>query len=704
MKRTFICGVILPLFVLLLHSSPASAEQSASSGVELSEQAGIRKSGSLRKADTSLARVFTEYREHVGKAKGSAFKPTSKFLQVSDNNILIDARVVENGGDLLADLAQLGLSNGSRYGDVVSGLLPLSAIDAALELASLRSLSASRPPIRHTGSVTSQGDAALRADIARSSFAVDGTGVTVGVVSDSFDTLLGAAADIASGDLPAGGVSVLNGESTLCGTLIFCVDEGRAMLQIIHDVAPGADLLFQSGVDGIAAYANAIANLSANGADIIVDDLLIINEPMFQDGPVAQAVDTVVANGTAYFTAAGNSGRKSYESAFDDSGEVFCIEFFEPYDDCDPTFERVGRMHDFDPGPGVDNYMNITVPVNSVATIAMQWDQPYGGTGPTTDHDIVLLDGTGETYITISANDNIVMGEGWEALQLDNNEVLDYGSEFSIMITYDDVDSIDPPASLVKLVIFGQDVVVNEWATNSGALFGHPNAASATAVGAAFYMDTPMNGVSPPVLRPFSSAGGTPILFDNAGTRLAEPVVRQAPEIVAVDGVNTTFFFDDSIGNDGIDDFVGTSAAAPHAAGVAALVLEAKPAAQPDQLVRVMQNTAVDMDAPGVDFDSGHGLIQADAAIAAVLASYPKDMDGNGQADVLWRNSVTGQNWLYTMDGAAIRSSTYLNTVAGAWQIVGNGDYNGDTNADILWRNSVNRSELDVPDEWRDNP
>ena len=693
MKRIFVSCLSLVLFASLIQGDPAFADKSASARGQTPEKTGLYKPGLKSKADTALARVLEEHRAHAAKGKGTAFRPSSKLVQVAADRILVDARATSDGKVLLDDLTRLGLTRASWFGDIVSGLLPLAAIENALALPSVRSLTASPRPITHAGSITSQGDTALRANIARSAFAVDGTGVTVGVVSDSFDTLFGASDDILSGDLPAGGVTVLNGESPLCGTAIFCVDEGRAMLQIIHDMAPGADLLFQTGIDGVAAYAGAITNLAANGADIIVDDLLLINEPMFQDGTVAQAIDSVAANGVVYFTAAGNSGRQSYEAPFDDSGEVFCIEFFPPYDDCHDEFERVGRMHDFDPGPNVDNYLNVSVPVNGVMTVAMQWDQPYGGAGPTTDHDIVLLDGTGQIFRDIGANNNILgtemgTGEGWEALQLINDEVLDYGTEFSLMITYDDVDSIDPPASLVKLVFFGENITINEWATNSGALFGHPNAAGAIATGAAFYMDTPENGTSPPVLRPFSSAGGAPTLFDVNGDPLAAPEYRQAPEIVAVDGVNTTFFFDDSIGGDGIDDFVGTSAAAPHAAGVAALVLETKPTAEPDQVKRALQNTAIDMGVAGVDFDSGHGLIQADAAIAAVLDSYPKDMNGNGQADILWRDSATGQNWLYLMNGASIGSSVGINTVSTDWEIVGNGDYDGDTNADILWRNS----------------
>ena len=479
------------LFATLIHSGPAFADKSASARGQHPDRIGFHKPGLKSKADTALARVLEEHRAHAAKGKGTAFKPSSKFVQLAADRILVDARATSDGEVLLDDLTRLGLTRASRYNDIVSGLLPLAAIEDALALPSVRSLTASPRPITHAGSITSQGDAALRANIARSSFGVDGTGVTIGVISDSYDTLGGASNDVLSGDLPAGGVPVLNGESTLCSTVIFCVDEGRAMLQIIHDVAPGADLLFQSGIDGVAAYANAISNLAANGANIIVDDLLLINEPMFQDGAVAQAIDSVAAGGVTYFTAAGNSGRQSYEAPFDDSGEIFCIEFFEPFDDCNPDFERVGRMHDFDPGTGMDNYLNITVPVNSVMTVAMQWDQPYGGAGPTTDHDIVLLDGTGQIFRDIGANNNILStdfgtGEGWEVIQLNNHEELFYGTEFSIMITYDDVDSIDPPASLVKLVIFGQDVTINEWATNSGALFGHQNARGAIATGAAF--------------------------------------------------------------------------------------------------------------------------------------------------------------------------------------------------------------------------
>jgi PKD repeat protein len=206
-------------------------------------------------------------------------------------------------------------------------------------------------------------------------------------------------------------------------------------------------------------------------------------------------------------------------------------------------------------------------------------------------------------------------------LQFQNHEFVGYGTAFNLIITYDDVDSLEPPASLVKMVVFGSDSTLNEYQTNSATLFGHANAAGAAAVGAAFFADTPAFGIDPPVLEPYSSRGGTPILFASNGSPQGSPVIRSKPEMTAVDGVNTTFFFNDTYGNDGIDDFFGTSAAAPHAAGIAALLLQAQPGSTPQQLNAALQGSAIDMNLTGFDHESGYGLIQADAAIAALLAA-----------------------------------------------------------------------------------
>jgi len=116
-----------------------------------------------------------------------------------------------------------------------------------------------------------------------------------------------------------------------------------------------------------------------------------------------------------------------------------------------------------------------------------------------------------------------------------------------------------------------------------------------------------------PVVESFSSSGTTPIFFDTAGNRLATPDPRLfKPELVAPDGVQTTFF--------GGTAFFGTSAAAPHAAGVAALIRQALPAATPTQIRNVLETTALNMAMPGFDTTTGFGFIQADMALAALHA------------------------------------------------------------------------------------
>jgi PKD repeat protein len=610
----------LVIFFLGFAATVASAQNTVSAvpAQQRPGPQGLYKAAQMSKAGMRLVRAVSEHRSHVNLRRTTPFVPSDRFLPFSAGNVLVEARATADGAQLLNDLRQLGLTGGSRYGELVSGYIPVAAIEDAAALTSLRSISAAIAPIRNVGDVTSQGDAALQAAVARTTYNVDGSGIKVGVLSDSFDDLGGAAADMASGDLPA--VQVL-AESTACGVLIFCIDEGRAMLQIIYDMAPGADLMFHTGLQSKADYANGITALAAAGADVIVDDLLYLHEPMFQDGIVAQAVDSVVAGGAVYYSAAGNAGDESYEGTFIDSGNILCIEFFLPPGDCHDIYERVGRMHDFDDSEeGEDLVLTVNVPVDRVLTVAMQWDEPFGGAGPKADHDVVLLSPDGSLYYDISANDNVQMGEGWEVLQFENSDFLYNGeTTFGLAITYDDVDSIGPPAQLLKLVVFGSGNSIGEHDTHSSTLYGHANAAGAVAVGAAYWDDTPAFGTIPALLEPYSSKGGTDIYFNVNGSSKPAPENRMKPEVTAVDGVDTTFFFSDPDG-DGTDNFFGTSAAAPHAAGIAALMLDAQAGATPAQVNAALESSALDMNTTGFDYDSGYGLIQADAAIATLQA------------------------------------------------------------------------------------
>jgi hypothetical protein len=107
-------------------------------------------------------------------------------------------------------------------------------------------------------------------------------------------------------------------------------------------------------------------------------------------------------------------------------------------------------------------------------------------------------------------------------------------------------------------------------------------------------------------------------LFDLAGKPTSDPRAVK-PEIVAPDCADTTFLVSEvDLEPDGFPNFCGTSAAASHAAAVAALLVDLKPTLTPIQIYDTSENSAIDMGIPGFDNDSGFGLIQADAALAAV--------------------------------------------------------------------------------------
>jgi subtilisin family serine protease len=522
---------------------------------------------------------------------------------VVNERVVIDAVADADVLALKAALSALGMQNVAVFGRVISGQLPISAIPALDAIASLRF---AQPAVsaRRVGLVTSQGDPAMRADSARTTFGVSGAGVQVGVLSDSFDCRGGAAGDVVSGDLPA--VQVIQ-EDPGCGS---GTDEGRAMLQIVHDVAPGAALAFATAEGGQANFANNILALRANGARVIVDDVFYFAEPMFQDGIIAQAVDTVVGQGAAYFSAAGNDARLSYESGFR-AGTVFADGQF-------PNFFG-GTAHNFASSGPADHFQRITIPHNGSLHIILQWDSPsasvcVGCPGTPNDVDVYLFDATA-THVVGRVVSNNVNGDPIEILEFRNFVAT---ADFNLMIVnFDGPPPGFPLPGFIKYIQLGSgNVTVQEFNTASSTVFGHPNAHGAEAVGAAAWFDTPAFGVNPPLLEPFSSAGGTPILFDTAGNRLASPVIRQKPEIVGPDGANTTFFGDDFPGDaDSFPNFFGTSAAAPHAAAVAALLLEKQPTITPTGIYSTLESTALDMGPPGFDFDSGSGLLQADAAL-----------------------------------------------------------------------------------------
>jgi subtilisin family serine protease len=565
------------------------------------------------------------------------------------------------GDDLAGLRAQLeakGLKDATIHATAVTGKAPVAALRDMSETTGLKFL---RPTLAMARRVVSQGDRSLRADLARRESGATGRGVRVGVLSDSYDCAPGAfepgapftraAQDIANDDLPRD-VIVLKDLSDVPSS--DCSDEGRAMMQLVHDVAPGSPQAFYTAFESQEDFAAGIRALADAGSEVIVDDIIYFAEPMFEDGVIAQAVDDVYKDGVAYFSSAGNDARDSYESRFRLSDEV--------------GFS--GPRHDFAHGRKVDGLQSVTAGAGSVTLLSVQWDQPSlsanGRRGAQSDVDVLFYDTNGEP-IEVCSDDPAQLI--CQIPGFDSNIGAD-AIETPILVNFSDADveaqlGIElfqgPAPNYVKYVWFDLNAgsfSVAEYDTASGTVYGHANAAGAEAVGAAAWYQTEEWGSPlrpqcvPACLNSFSSAGGTPVFFGANGHRLNAPVVRLKPGVTGPDGGNTSFFLFDlgfeipgTSEPDGLPNFFGTSASAPHVAAVAALILDQRArdvAAHkhfvgprkltPDLIYWAMRLTADDMklrnfggdigpqrvdNANGFDFDTGFGFVDAQRALRA---------------------------------------------------------------------------------------
>jgi len=255
---------------------------------------------------------------------------TDDIFQIFGSSVLVEIHVLPGMYS-----SSLSLLQTTTYGlfDIVEDAKDLIIVGKIpiLNLFSLNSLttylSAVRPvypSIPTSGIVTSLGDVSMHSDFVRNGFKLQGEGVKVGVISDSYNTQIGnpAADDVLKGDLPGIGNPVNTNPVEVLLDYPYGVrtDEGRAMLQIVHDIAPKAKLAFRTGYISAPDFANGIKELKNAGCDIIVDDITYITQPFLNDGVVAQAVNDVKAAGVTYFSAAGNYGNKSYQNPFVASG------------------------------------------------------------------------------------------------------------------------------------------------------------------------------------------------------------------------------------------------------------------------------------------------------------------------------------------------------------------------------------------------
>ncbi len=469
----------------------------------------------------------------------------------------------------------------------IAALTEVRRVQRAIPAITSRSM-----PTQTTALNIGEGVRAHAVDLARAAYGLRGLGQKICVMSDSID-FLGAVQS--SGDLPAA-IEILPGQS---GLGMGFIGEGTAMLEIVHDLAPDAELAFATAFTGVASFAQNVRALRYQaGCDVIVDDIFYFNEPPFQDGPIAQAVAEVSADGALYFSSAGNEGNLRngmsgvYEGNFVDGGTLAAL--------------PGGNVNLFSvPGVGSSNQVRALAPGFAAS---LSWSDPLGASA--NDYDVFVM-------------------------SPDLQHVLDAGLDLQ--------DGDDDPFELTgplqtddRLVVWKATAAAPRFLhlnglrgrfnlATGGQTKGHSAAAAAFSVaavdshlanGGAF-----VGGSGNPV-ESFSSDGPRRMYYSADGDLLNpdQPSlladggsVRIKPDVAAADGVVTA--------TPGFSQFYGTSAAAPHVAAIAALLRQARPDASPTEIRTALNASALDIETAGIDALSGVGIVMADGALAAIGAT-----------------------------------------------------------------------------------
>ena len=484
-----------------------------------------------------------------------------------------------------------------------------------------------------------------------------GAGVKVGIVSDSFDALGTAPADEADGALPSS-VDVL--KDSTAGR-----DEGRAMAQVVHGIAGGAQILFSAAGGSVSGLAGAIASLQAAGCSVICDDVSFADEPFWQMGSAAEnAIASFTAAGGTYLTAASNAGPDS-----DQEGKFTGVAA--PL----PGLGAVTAMNfGTAAAPATTDTLNLTA--GRSTSLDLQWAQSWAsidGHGSTYSLAFAVYDPSGTLVKTVSTatvgGDPVASG----------SFVPTVSGAYQVAVY---ATGGTPEGGTFKIIANNGSSTAASFAGShgDGSVFGHAMDPDAITVGAVAAGDSPAFGGTL-ASESFSAAGPGTLLFDQDGTPLATPRTLQAVDVSGPDGIATSLPASD------LNPFYGTSCATPAVAAVAALMKQANPTLTDGEVKAALKSSAL---AFGADTQSGAGLVQAPAALALAQESNTSlhgNLFGTGQSGILWEDGQ-GRTQVSRVASDAVVSTAGVTAPAGAdWSAVATGDFSGTPgHGDILWQ------------------
>ena len=355
----------------------------------------------------------------------------------------------------------------------------------------------------------------------------------------------------ASGDLPPTGPNLTITDYTGTGT--GGTDHGTNVAEIVHEMAPGASL-YLAKISTEVQLGQALDAMAAAGVKVINHSVAWYVAAFYDGtGPICDIANSADTKGAQWINAMGNSRLKHYLASFTDS--------------------NADLRHEFATG---QNYNTINLTSGGAVSLLLNWNA-YPTT--TIDYDLYLYNGNPDSGgVVVESSQNRQSGKG-PAYFPYPYESVDY-TPTSTGTFYIVVKKVNSAQANRALTLFstGPDLVTR---TTTSSILQPADCAKVIGVGAVDLSDGAES---------FSSEGPT---TDG----------RAKPEITAPNRVRTSR----------TSSFAGTSAASPHAAGAAALMLAKNQAMIPAQLRAALPAAVKDVSTTGFDYRTGNGRISLDA-------------------------------------------------------------------------------------------